>query len=123
MNTFDIIIITIIITITIIFNCSFLECFFTVALLFVDEPERWKVSDSLLVVCLSSYVGLAEMQSDVEKMILQSIQRVCDFFIYFFVHNSKPPLTRGVTTFSCKRYNGGIVGLAEMRSDVRDTMA
>ena len=38
------------------------------------RPEPWALSDSLLMIKLMSYVGLAQSQQDVEKFLIQAIQ-------------------------------------------------
>ena len=39
------------------------------------RPEPWTVADTLLTVQLMSYLGLAQSQQDVEKLIIQAIHR------------------------------------------------
>ena len=41
-------------------------------------PQAWKPEHSLLIVRLMSYVGLAQTQEDVERLILQSLNQAID---------------------------------------------
>ncbi len=38
------------------------------------QPEPWRTADSLLMVKLMTYVGLAQSQEDIEKWIIQAVQ-------------------------------------------------
>jgi len=39
------------------------------------RPEPWRIADTLLIVKLMSYLGLAQLQQDLEKLIIQAIHR------------------------------------------------
>jgi penicillin amidase len=39
------------------------------------KPEPWRVADTLLTTKIMSYVGLAQTQEDMEKLIIQAIQQ------------------------------------------------
>lgn len=42
------------------------------------KPEPWKPEHSLLTVKLMSYIGLAQTQEDIERLIIQSVMDGCD---------------------------------------------
>tara|TARA_R110002050_G_scaffold111289_1_gene224741 strand:+ start:132 stop:314 length:183 start_codon:yes stop_codon:yes gene_type:complete len=46
-------------------------------------PEKWKPADSLAVVRLMSWHGMASMQGDVEILIMQAIQKVRTYTLCF----------------------------------------
>jgi len=39
------------------------------------KPEPWKIEDTLLTIKLMSYMGLAQTQQEIEKLILQMVQK------------------------------------------------
>src|SRR5579863_2420688 len=39
------------------------------------RPEPWELADTLLTINVMSYVGLAQTQQDLEKFLIQAIQR------------------------------------------------
>jgi penicillin amidase len=39
------------------------------------RPEPWSVSDTLLIIKVLSFIGLAQTQQDLEKLLIESIQR------------------------------------------------
>ncbi len=43
---------------------------------FADAPERWRIEDSLYVMKIMSYLGLADVQMDIEKLIMEAMQMV-----------------------------------------------
>lgn len=42
------------------------------------RPEPWSLADSLLTINLMTYIGLAQTQEDVEKLLVQTIQHGAD---------------------------------------------
>jgi penicillin amidase len=42
------------------------------------NPEPWKVEDSLMIIKIMSYIGLAQTQQDAEKLIIQLIRNKVD---------------------------------------------
>lgn len=41
-------------------------------------PEPWKISDSLMIIKIMSYIGLAQTQQDAEKLIIQLLRNDVD---------------------------------------------
>src|SRR6185436_5614226 len=42
------------------------------------RPEPWELADTLLTINVMAYVGLAQTQQDLEKFVIQAIQRGTD---------------------------------------------
>ena len=42
------------------------------------EPEPWKIADSLMIIKIMSYIGLAQTQQDAEKLIIQLLRNEVD---------------------------------------------
>src|SRR5690606_15191641 len=42
------------------------------------QPEKWEISHSVMIAKLMSYFGLAQTQQDIEKWIIQVIQKTGD---------------------------------------------